>query len=149
MKKIAGIVLTLLMVFAGSNAFAADDTALPAISGYDPVAYFTESKAVRGSGFNVATYNGQTYLFASKENKELFQKNPEKYLPQFGGWCAYGVSIGKKFHTDPNVFAIVDGKLYLNLDKEIQEKWNADQNANIDKAHKNWIKISAKSLASL
>ena len=121
----------------------------PAITGYDPVSYFVSKKAVRGSGFHTSDYNGQTYLFSSKENKEVFAKNPTKYLPQYGGWCAYGLSVGKKFYSDPTVFAIVKNKLYLNLDKEIQKKWNKDQMNFINKGDKNWVKIANKSANEL
>ena len=137
---------TLILSF---NSFAADDHSTPAIGGYDPVAYFTVNKPVRGSGFHAASYDGQTYLFASKANKETFESNPNKYAPQFNGWCAYGVSVNKKFHSDPTVFAVVDNKLYLNLDKEIQKTWNKSQKNNIRKGHKKWSKIKNKPVASL
>jgi YHS domain-containing protein len=133
----------------GSFAFASDDHPAPAIGGFDPVAYFTVHQAVRGSGFHVANHEGVSYLFASKENKELFEKNPQKYVPQFNGWCAYGVSLKKKFHADPTIFAVVDGKLYLNLDKEIQKTWEKEKEKNIKKAHNNWSNIKSKDMTSL
>lgn len=141
MKKI--IVLITLVLFTTTPAFAADDFSLPAVGGYDLVSYFTTNAAVRGSGFHAAQYEGQSYLFSSKENQEMFEKNPTKYLPQFGGWCAYGASVGKKFHVDPTVFEVVDGKLYLNLNKEIQEKWNSDKANNIKIAHQKWDSIKS------
>ena len=147
-KTLLTITIALLTSFSFS-ALAKDSAALPAIGGYDPVSYHTENKAVRGSGYHAATHKKQTYLFSSKENKALFEAAPAKYVPAFNGWCAYGVAVKKKFHTDPNVFAIVDGKLYLNLDKGIQEKWNAERAALITKAHVNWKKIKRKSASSL
>ena len=90
------------------------------------------------------TYNGGTYLFANKENKEKSMDNPEKYAPQFGGYCAYGVSVGKKFYSDPNIWKIVGDKLYLNLGKNTQKKWNEDISGHITKADSNWMKIEHK-----
>ena len=147
MKNLLSI-LSLLIVTA-LPAYAADDVALPAVGGYDVVSYFTEGKAVKGSGFHTTTYDGEDYLFSSKENLELFKAEPSRYLPQFGGWCAYGVAIGKKFYVDPTVFEVVDGKLYLNLDTSIQEKWAENKAEHISTAHKNWDEIASKKAADL
>ncbi|HAV14197.1 MAG TPA: YHS domain protein, partial [Opitutae bacterium] len=84
---------------------------------------------------------GITYLFSSEANKAAFESNPAKYLPEFNGYCAYGVALGKKFNTDPSIYEIVGGKLYLNLDGNIQKKWSEDKAANIHKAHANWKEI--------
>lgn len=148
MKIFKAIALSLSIV-AATVASAADENALPAINGYDPVAYFSQNEAVRGSGFHTAEHAGQTYLFASEDNKKEFTKNPAKYAPQFGGFCAFGVSLGKKFYSDPTAFAVVGGKLYLNLNKEIQAKWNADQAQMIKKADGLWDKIKSKKVSSL
>ena len=96
---------------------------------------------MRGTGWHVAVHEGTTYLFASKSNRRQFVKAPEKYLPQFGGFCAYGAAVGKKFYADPTVWKIVDGKLYVNLDKKIQKKWESDLSDNLKKAHANWPKL--------
>ena len=149
MKMIKLILTTALLMGFTINAAAKDDHMNTAIGGYDAVSYFTVNKAVRGSGFHTATHNSQVYLFSSKENKSLFEKNPSKYAPQYNGWCAYGVSVGKKFHTDPNVFAIVNNKLYLNLDSGIQKKWNAAQKKLIKDADKKWPGIKAKGISTL
>lgn len=109
--------------------------------GYDVVSYFKDGKAKRGTGWHVAVHGGTTYLFANKKNRNQFVKTPEKYLPQFGGYCAFGVAVGKKFYADPTVWKIVDGKLYLNLDKEIQEKWESDLSGYLKKGHANWSKV--------
>lgn len=111
------------------------------MSGFDAVAYFTDGKAVRGNGHHVAVFDGVTYLFASEDNKKKFEANPEKYVPAYGGYCAYGVSIGKKFVGDPEVWKIVDGKLYLNLDTIIQGEWEEDVSGHIRKADANWPKF--------
>jgi len=121
----------------------------PGINGYDPVAYFTEGKPVKGNGWNVAEHDGVTYMFADKKNKKMFEADPEKYLPEYGGYCAYGVAVGKKFEIDPEVWKIENGKLYLNLDEGIQKKWNKDIPGYIQKADANWSEIKEKSPAEL
>ena len=115
-----------------------------AVGGYDTVAFFTDNKAVNGDPFITATYQGATYIFASKEHKELFEAAPEKYAPQCGGYCAFGVSVGALFPVDINTWQIRDGKLYLNLNKAILKKFNADFDANVAKANKNWRDLVAK-----
>ncbi|WP_198009872.1 YHS domain-containing (seleno)protein [Legionella tunisiensis] len=88
------IVLYSMMV---STAFSADNTVFAvALQGYDPVAYFTENKPVKGNGDHVVIKDSIYYLFANENDKKLFMANPDKYLPQYGGWCAFGVSVGKK-----------------------------------------------------
>ncbi len=90
-----------------------------------------------------------TYAFASDEHKTLFAKSLEKYLPVYGGYCAYSVAVGKKFVADPEMWAIVGGKLYLNLDKGIQQKWQQDIPGYIVKVEKNWPEIKEKNAADL
>ncbi len=114
----------------------------PAVYGYDAVSYFTMNKAVRGSGMITADYKGETYLFSSNKNKEMFVKSPSKYLPEYGGYCAFGASMGKEFYSDPTIFAVVDNKLYLNLNKDIQMKWNKDRSSMIKNADKKWKMMS-------
>ena len=109
-----------------------------AINGYDPVAYFTDGKAVKGDEQFSFHWKDAHWLFASKEHMDLFTANPEKFAPQYGGWCAFGCSKGKKATTDPNAWTIVDGKLYLNHSLEVKDKWNQDQKKSIEKADMNW-----------
>jgi YHS domain-containing protein len=109
-----------------------------AVKGYDPVAYFTDNKAIEGKSDFQSQLNGATYYFVSKEHKDLFDANPEKYLPQFGGYCAYGVSINKTVNIDPTAFQIIDGKLYLQYSKDILNKFNQDPSGNLQKAQANW-----------
>lgn len=138
--------LLLIAGIAAMPAFAGDVThSTPGLSGYDPVAYFTDRKPIRGSGYHVAVQDGVTYAFASAEHKKLFIANPKQYLPAFGGYCAYGVAVGKKFVADPEVWEVVDGILYLNLDKGIQEKWQRDIPGYIKKGNTNWSDIKDKS----
>mgnify|MGYP001171536646 FL=1 len=142
------ILLSLMLVLGlgAGQSFAADVRhSTPGLSGYDPVAYFTDGKAVRGSGYHVMEHDGVTYTFAREEHQKMFAENPGKYLPAFGGYCAYGMAVGKKFVSDPEVWKIVEGVLYLNLDKGIQGQWEKDISGHIKKANTNWTQIQEKS----
>jgi YHS domain-containing protein len=94
-----------------------------AILGYDTVAYFTEGKPVKGSDSFVATWMGAKWKFASQAHLDLFKAAPEKYAPQYGGYCAYGVAVDNLVSIEPDKFKVIDGKLYLNYDAGVQEKW--------------------------
>jgi YHS domain-containing protein len=145
---LAGVALAATMVAV--PVFAEDVThSTPGISGYDPVAYFTDGKPVKGSGYHVAMHEGVTYAFANADHKKLFIASPKQYLPAFGGYCAYGVAVGKKFVADPEVWKVVDGTLYLNLDKGIQDKWQKDIPGFIKKGTANWSDIKDKSADAL
>ncbi len=133
----------------GMQSAGGVEIATPALGGYDPVAYFSEHRPVPGNGYYTANHKGVTYLFSSEQHQQTFKRNPEKYVPQFGGYCAYGVAVGKKFFSDPHRWKIVNGKLYLNLDEEIQKKWNQDIPGYIAKAESNWRSIEHKSPAEL
>lgn len=128
------------------NAVNTDKTGL-AIGGYDPVAYFTEGKPTKGDFQITAEHDGAVYRFASEENRKLFLESPDRYLPQYGNYCAYGAAVGKKFSSDPTVWQIVDGRLYLNLDENIATQFNDDLQGNIAKADKNWGRIAEKPAA--
>lgn len=119
------------------------------VAGYDPVAYFTDSKPVRGNGHHVTVFDGVTYLLATEDHQREFEANPERYVPAYGGYCAFGVSVEKKFVGDPEVWKIVDGKLYLNLDKEIQGQWEQDVPGYIRKADANWPRIEDRAPSEL
>jgi len=141
--------LVALLGFAG-NALAADySTSTPAVQGYDVVSYQNGKRPIRGNGHFVAVYDGATYQFSSADNQALFEENPEKYVPAYGGYCAFGASVGKKFVGDPEVWRIVDGKLYLNLDTRIQAEWLQDVPGRIKSADANWRNIEDKDPASL
>lgn len=109
-----------------------------AIQGIDPVAYFTEAKPVKGDAQYTYKYLDQRWQFSSQEHLEMFKENPEKYMPQFGGYCAFGMSRGYKAQTSPEAWTIVDGKLYLNYNLEVRERWNEKQADFIKKAEANW-----------
>ena len=113
-----------------------------AVHGYDVVAYFTESRPTIGRAKHSIVYRNATYRFASDEHLEAFEDDPEKYVPQYGGYCAYGVAVGAKFDGDPQLWKIVDGKLYLNLNEDIQKTWAKNISGNIKKADRNWGEIA-------
>ena len=115
-----------------------------AIKGYDPVAYFTDGKPVKGDSRFTYTWNGAKWLFASQEHMDLFGKDPEKYAPRYGGYCAYAVSQGTTADIDPDAWDIIDGKLYLNLDKKVQRIWRQDIKGYIEKADQNWPSVLNK-----
>lgn len=124
-----------------STAAINTDTKGVGLHGFDPVTYFTESAPQKGSAKISATHNGSTYHFASQANREKFIAEPEKYAPQFGGFCAMGVAMGKKFDVDPNAYKVVDGKLYLNLNKDVQKRWLENVPGNIETAEKDWPRL--------
>lgn len=116
-----------------------------AIQGYDPVAYFTMNKALEGKKNISTSYNGVIYRFASKQNKDEFARNPARYEPQYGGWCAYAMGKkGEKVEVDPETFKIVDGKLYLFYNKFFNntlKSWNQDEVRLKTQADRNWMKF--------
>lgn len=112
-----------------------------AIKGYDAVAYHLEGKAISGNPAHSVTWNNAIWHFSSEKNKEAFSKTPEKYAPQYGGYCAYGASRNYKAPTDPNAWTIVEGKLYLNYSARVKEGWLPEKEKNIAKADSNWIKL--------
>ena len=131
--------------FAGAEVNVAPGKTLKgpgiAVHGYDTVAYFTQQKPVQGSAEFSVVHGGATYRFASAGNMKKFEANPDKFVPAYGGYCAFGVSVGAKFDGDPRYWKIVDGKLYLSLNKKIQDTWLKDVPGNIGKAEKSWMKI--------
>ncbi|MEO5956769.1 MAG: YHS domain-containing (seleno)protein [Nitrospiraceae bacterium] len=143
-------IMVLVASMVSASAFAEEFShSTPGISGYDPVAYFSDGKPMRGSGYHVTVVEGVTYAFATAEHQKMFETNPEKYLPAYGGYCAYGLGVGKKFVADPEVWRIVEGKLYLNLDKGIQQKWEEDISGFIKKGNANWITMKEKKPSDL
>jgi YHS domain-containing protein len=116
-----------------------------AIAGYDPVAFFTEGKALRGASDHSAVYQGSTFYFTSAANRDAFRADPDKYAPQYRGFCAFGVASGYKAAVDPTAFTIVDGKLYLNYNSEVKTMWSADIAGFLVKSEKNWPEVSLQS----
>ena len=145
LQKIMAVFAILFGLIVATGASASSQSYIPqygtALSGYDAVAYHTENAAVRGNTGNVVYHKGLAYLFANKANADTFQANPSKYEPAYNGYCAMGVALGKKFPGDPEAFRVVDGRLYLNLNPDIQATWMKDVPGNIAKAEDNWPEI--------
>jgi YHS domain-containing protein len=135
-KELAG---RALVNVAGASGIALD--------GYDPVAFFTDGKPLNGDPDISSTYRTATYLFVSKEHKEMFEADPEKYVPQYGGYCAFGVALGKLFPVDIRTWQVRDGKLYLNLNPTILGLFNKDFKGQVAKAETNWPALVKKNAA--
>jgi YHS domain-containing protein len=144
---IALLILSVTASFAESE-LNVTSTGL-AMRGVDPVSYFASGAPAPGDFKITAVHNGATYRFATEENKVAFSAAPEKYLPQYGGYCAMGVKMGKKLDGDPSVFSIIDGKLYLNVALAVADMWRPDAAANIKAADETWAKIQDKNPGTL
>lgn len=143
LSKFAATALVFVL-FAGTAMAGKDkvfNTGGVAIRGYDPVAYFTDSKPVKGKPAHTVTWNGVKWQFASQANADKFKADPGKYAPKYGGYCAWAVSQGYTASIDPAAWKIVDGKLYLNYSKGVQSRWEKDIPGNIVKANGNWPKV--------
>lgn len=154
-KSFDRVLLTLGLVVAAALAFAAcgrTETPLGlnadadgrALRGFDAVAYFAAEGAVKGDAKYEYAWNGAKWLFSSEENMKKFQADPAAYAPQFGGYCSYAVSEGYTADGDPEAWKIVDGKLYLNYNKQVKEKWEQNQTERIQKGSSNWQEFKKK-----
>lgn len=112
-----------------------------AIKGYDPVAYFTQNAAISGNDSISMEWSGSTWKFSSIENLNRFTKDPEKYAPCYGGFCAYGASEKHLSPTDPNAFTIVNNKMYLNYNLKVKELWIKDTTIRINNADNYWTSL--------
>lgn len=129
----------------GENAPTLVDDSNVAVQGYDVVAYFTAGKPIKGVERHATVHQGATYRFATAENLAAFQAEPQRYLPQYGGYCAWGVGAKDDlFPIDPNAWKIVDGKLYLNYNAKIQKRWEEDVAGHIEKADAHWPELIAE-----
>ena len=126
-------ILGLLLAVSGSWAAGLD--------GHDPVSYFAGADPIKGLNTISAEFRGEQYHFSSAANRERFVAEPEKYLPQYGGYCAWAVAQGKLAPGDPAVFKVVEGKLYLNVNRSVAARWEQDIPALIRSADANWPKI--------
>jgi YHS domain-containing protein len=115
-----------------------------AIRGYDPVAYFDQSAPVKGSKEFRHNWRGATWYFASGANRDKFAAEPERFAPQYGGYCAYGVALGSAPPIDPNAWSIVGGKLYLNFNLPTRAIWEKDVPSYVRKADANWPAVLQK-----
>jgi len=157
------ILKTAALVFLGllgtTAAYAADEyntaTGLTAagaplgLHGVDPVAFIKLGNRIDGNATYTAVHDGVAYYFASEANKKTFEKSPSQYLPQYGGFCTFGVSVAKKFDGDPRYAAVQDGKLYVFLNEEIFTEFQKDRAGTIAKAERNWRKIEHAEARSL
>ncbi|WP_069299304.1 YHS domain-containing (seleno)protein [Neptunicoccus sediminis] len=109
-----------------------------AIDGSDAVAYFSAGKPVAGSPDHAVEWNGATWLFSSAQNAAIFADAPERYAPQYGGYCAFAMANGYIAPTVPEAWSIVDGKLYLNYSLSVRERWQSDTAGHIEKGDRNW-----------
>lgn len=146
MKKTIFSTIMLLLILTGVRAqksaiFIADGKA---IKGYDPVAFFTESRPVKGQDSLIYVWNGAKWEFSSRANLDRFRAEPEKYAPQYGGYCAYGTSQGHKASTQVDTWSVVDGKLYFNYNEKVKEIWVKDRAGLIMKADQQWPALKDK-----
>ena len=136
--------ICLLSLFVAGGALAASPIAAVntehglAIKGYDPVSYFTTGKPTLGLAQFSTAYKGVTYRFASAENRDRFVASPEKFVPQYGGYCAYAISLNRIADIDPDEWSIVNNKLYLNNGFLAQTLWSLDKAGNIARGDQNW-----------
>jgi YHS domain-containing protein len=131
---------------AGSTAETNTDSHGLALHGYDPVAYFVTGKPTPGNGKISASYGNIHYFFVNEADRKLFVTNPEKYLPQYGGFCAVGTAYGHKVDTDPATGVVVNGKLYLNYNAKASAIFKKDPTGIIDSANSNWPKVKDQAL---
>lgn len=111
------------------------------LAGHDVVAYFTQGKPVQGSADYTAVYNGAIYRFSTQQNRDSFREDPARYAPQYGGFCAFGMTFGKKFEVDGKAFKIVDGKLYVNKNQDVYKEWVKDIPKHIGEANTQWPQV--------
>ena len=144
-RAVTPTLLAVALVLATSAASAVEPVFSTstggAIRGYDPVAYFTEGRPVEGESAHRFEWMGATWYFASAENRDAFEANPEKYAPRYGGYCAWAVSQGYTASIVPEAWRIVDGTLYLNYSLSVRERWVKDIPGNIAKADVNWPRL--------
>ena len=148
MKSITRTLLSLAFSAFATTAFAGTtvnvDKSGTALQGYDPVAFFTDSKPVPGKEEFHSSYHDASYRFASAEHQKMFEKDPAKYEPQFGGYCAYGVSKGHLAPVKIDAFQIVDGRLLMQYDAGVKSEFNKDQAGSLKAADEKWPTVSAE-----
>lgn len=151
MKKIAAILLSQFMFSLlnaqGSSQPSTEEisyfsTREGAIRGYDPVAYFKESKAIKGDPKFTCNWAGVDWYFKNQEYLDLFKGSPEKFIPQYGGYCAFGVSENHLSPTDPNAFTIVNNQLFLNYSLKVKELWQKNRDERIQKGNEYWPQLN-------
>lgn len=151
MRKLFAALVFAVAAFVSAPAAFADQPPVHtgllsniAVSGYDPVAYFTDGRPVRGNAQFRIVHQGYEYRFATAEHLAAFRANPARYLPQYGGYCAWAVSQGYTAPGNPNNWRIVGGKLYLNYDDTVQRRWEANIPGFIQSADRNWPSVLSR-----
>ncbi len=143
LSTLAVLTLTASLTFAG-ELLNIDRAVGHALDGYDPVAFFTDKKPVKGDFKIIATHNGATYFFASKKNRNAFQTNPDHYAPAYGGYCAVGASLGVLLPVDISTWQVVNDRLVLNYSADVQKMFNKDPQGALKKADAAWPKLVAE-----
>lgn len=138
-SAVGALILASSFVFAGNNTETDENDVI--LAGHDVTSYFTKGKAVLGNAKYTAIHNGAIYRFESAANRDLFKSQPEKYAPQYGGFCAYGMTFGKKFEIDGKAFEIVDGKLFVNKNLDVYKAWAKDIPKHINESEAQWPKV--------
>ena len=139
-------ILATALLFVACSAQAQNNVDFSglALKGYDPVAYFTENRPVAGKAEFTARHEGAIYRFASAANRDAFAAAPQKYAPQYGGYCAFGMASGYKAPIEPDAWTVVDGKLYLNYNQAVRNRWSSDIPGFVSKADANWPTVRSK-----
>lgn len=137
---VAGVALSVTALASIAGVF--NESNGVAIKGYDPVAFFKDNKPVRGKNDFRFEYKGSTFVFANADNRAAFAADPEKYAPQYGGYCAFGTARGYKADIDPATFTVIDGRLYLNYNSQVQREWTTDRARFIRQADERWPTVS-------
>jgi hypothetical protein len=147
-SHLIGLLMSFLVALLLSDGYGTDGTSADetgskdiAIRGYDTVAYFKAGEAKKGDPSHSFSWHNLRWHFQNEEYRQLFQENPEKYAPQYDGYCAWAMTEARKAESDPEVWKIVDGKLYLNCSMAAYEKWSRDIPGNIGKADETWAKF--------
>lgn len=147
---IKNFIIAALLLISGQTFAADENNVVPGLTaagaplglhGVDPVAFIQLGNRVDGSAEYTAVHDGVAYYFDTAANMKAFEKNPKRFVPQNGGFCTFGVSVGKKFDGDPNYAAVENGKLYVFLNEEIYRAFDKDRAGTIAKASDNWKRI--------
>lgn len=144
LKKVLAILALVILSVSCKSPEPSGEIYAPgnkAINGYDVVGFFKDSKPVMGSDTYTYNWKGANWKFASQENLDAFKATPEKYAPQYGGYCAYGTAEGHKAPTKPETFTVADGKLYFNYNLDVKKEWDKDQATLIQKADTAWVRV--------
>ena len=135
------VVLTIQAVAGDPQKMVATGPDGVAIKGYDTVAYFTENRAVKGKAEFTHSWRDVEWRFDNAHHQQLFATDPERYAPQFGGFCALGLAKGKVVVADPEAWTIIDDKLYIKFNEDARDRWRADKTARIEQANENWAEL--------